>query len=727
MIEQLIQDGVALNNSPVPLSGQIDRCQHFIGEDNEVLREAVSAVEKYAGTNRRLSKTNLLRIWKANTVSFAAKCIVTLWWGHPDFRVASRVYSQENFDLLTAGNIEGSFKALREEKDFLSFKSGLENLYRKFGLGGNYHLDGVGVSFFTKLFHFYFAANPPKSNPGYLPVIADDIMRAAVFAEMIDRGEDINEVFYQCDASLRSYTAYADKFNAYAGDYPNLTPFALEDILFNGSKGLGSTYLASYNGRLSLPHWIAGRYNQKEQVAIVFNNLKGETYLFEGPTAVLWGEMLDYDYGQPFNIRRLCATIGCTPFDINSFFKELLDQKIIVDHELFESELAKIKKSVNKSKQSFLRSVKGVGNFHSVFESVDNDYRSRISSQGIPLAASIELTYACNEACIHCYNPNSPREGGIGTAKPKPSGEMEAREYFRVLDSLKELGVAKLVLTGGDPFMKKDFMSVLEYAHKLKFAVSVYTNGQALYANPDLYKRLKNTFPQYVGLSIYSTIPEIHDSITRRKGSCEKTKEVARWCYEDAIGLQIKCPIMRANKDSYGEVFKFAIEVNGMPQFDVNITSGIDGDCFASQTLRLTEDQLSEVLKDPRIPLSIENTVGAIERQPDMMFCGAGESSLNIQPDGTVSPCCAFPLDCGNVREQDLRLIWNESKQLLKIRSLRYRDSDICGKETYCKYCNRCPGQSFVEHGIPENHSEDNCFLARIRYRLANEQEKPNS
>ena len=268
--------------------------------------------------------------------------------------------------------------------------------------------------------------------------------------------------------------------------------------------------------------------------------------------------------------------------------------------------------------------------------------------------------------------------------------------------------------------MKKDLMKILRYAHKLKFAFSVYTNGQALYSNPKLYEELRELYPQYVGLSVYSTIPEIHDSITRRKGSCEKTMQVAHWCCDDAIGLQIKCPIMRANKDSYGKVFDFALSVNGMPQFDVNITSSVDGDCFASQKLRLSEEQLLEVLKDPRIPLSIENSIVAIDRQPDMMFCGAGESSFNLQPDGTVSPCCAFPMDCGNVKERGLEEIWRNSEKLLKIRMLRYRDSDICGKESYCKYCNRCPGQSFVEHGVPENHSEDNCFLAKVRYHLEN-------
>lgn len=195
--------------------------------------------------------------------------------------------------------------------------------------------------------------------------------------------------------------------------------------------------------------------------------------------------------------------------------------------------------------------------------------------------------------------------------------------------------------------------------------------------------------------------------------------EIARKCYSDALGLQIKCPIMQANRDSYGRVFDFAISVNGMPQFDVNITSSVDGDNFASERLRLTEKQLRVILKDERIPLSIENEVGAIERRPDMCFCGAGDTNFNIQPNGTLTPCSAFPLNCGDLRKQSFDDLWNNSSELHKVRALRYRDSDLCGKEEFCKYCNRCIGQSFVECGVPENHSTDNCFLAKIRYELA--------
>ena len=102
-----------------------------------------------------------------------------------------------------------------------------------------------------------------------------------------------------------------------------------------------------------------------------------------------------------------------------------------------------------------------------------------------------------------------------------------------------------------------------------------------------------------------------------------------------------------------------------------------------------------------------------MERDPDMNFCGAGEG-INIQPDGNVCPCIAFPMRAGNARTDNLKDIYN-SVTFNNIRNLKYRDSDRCGKESYCKWCNRCIGQSYIATGNAANASEDNCFIARLR------------
>lgn len=740
MFEEVIKQENIRRDGPVEIS-RFERQAQRVSGNHRLVEATKRAITRFSFEEGLLKKSELLELWRSENMDFACKVLATIWWGGPNYQLERLIYSSANLDkiLMLESPIRRDLEVLSQIDAFGEFVIGLKSLFCKFERGGEYHIAGVDVAFFTKIFHFWFASHPLASCPDFLPIIADKWMKLAVYAEMADNNDDSRFELFSVkegkpdnidfvriqksagDAYIRFICYFNDSVNKLKAQYPRLTPFIVEDILFSESKAITPLYVSKDYPRIFLPPWIAGRYNNQEALAIIFNNLCGETYLFEGATAKLWQEILKYDYKVPFNLEELCSSLNCGLFDIASFFKELIEHNILSEHILTEIEEAKIRKSTNKTKSRFLRSRKGINNFHAAYESVDNEYINKTMQYHSPFSASIELTYACNEACIHCYNPHSPREGEMGIQKIIPKGEMTLTDYFALLDSMKQIGIAKIIFTGGDPFMKKDLMKILEYAHKLKFSITVYTNGQALYSNETFYKELKNLYPQYVGLSLYSTVPEIHDGITRRAGSCEKTKAVARKCYQDAISLQIKCPIMKANVDTYHLVYDFAISVNGVPQFDVNITSSIDGDCYASQKLRLSEEQLFCLLKDERIPLSVENSVGVIERLPDMAFCGAGESAINIQPDGTVSPCCAFPISCGNVRDNNLIDILLNSDQLKQIQKLRYRDSDICGKEDYCKFCNRCIGQSYVEHGNPENHSEDNCFLAKIRYKLSKE------
>ncbi len=723
MFERAIQ--AHYNDTPAgyPILGRIQQAMNISGH-HPVIQNAYDTLEQKGCNLHHFTSDILVGIWASDDVEMTTKILSALWWGNVNFLVCNRVFSEANTDLLqqVAPVLERRLSALSSEPDNALFKSGLKNLFDDL-FAGALHLDGVSVSFFTKFFFFWFRSHPVVSIPGFLPVICDRWLAKAVYADMVVQRDCARvEIFKKrgAEVSLRgnlseSYWTFCDYFNNRARQL-NISPVVLERVLFSdASRGIMDEIISEETESFFLPSWIAGRSDSDSKAAILFNNLTGQNYLFEEESASVVGTLLDYEYWACIKPADIAGMTGFPTEDIKDFFEELQEEYLVMNHPLRNTEIQKIRALSRNNKRVTIRQAGGVEHLPSIFETVEIDYREKTKGKGLPSTVSFELTYGCNERCIHCYNPCSPRKDGV--AKKVGKGELDLEDYKRVLDDLAEMGVPNILFTGGDPFVKKDFMDILRYAHEKKFAISIYTNGQVMADRPDIYDAVKGLYPHSVGLSIYSMDSRVHESITRIPGSLANTVSVARKLSRDGVTIQIKCPIMKINRVGYARVRTFASSLGAVPEFEVNITSGVDGDKYASENLRLSETEMRRILQDPIIPLSPKRQVleRMKERTPDMQFCGAGLNSVNITPTGDVYPCMSFPLKCGNVREARISEIWRNSDKLQRVRSLNYGMSDRCGKESYCKFCNRCIGQSFVEYGTPENKSEDNCFIARIR------------
>ncbi len=73
----------------------------------------------------------------------------------------------------------------------------------------------------------------------------------------------------------------------------------------------------------------------------------------------------------------------------------------------------------------------------------------------IPFSVQLDLTYRCNERCVHCYLDHDDH------------GEMTTAEIKHLLDQMAEAGVFILTLSGGEIFLRKDFFELLEHARRL--------------------------------------------------------------------------------------------------------------------------------------------------------------------------------------------------------------------------------------------------------------------
>src|SRR6266403_5589658 len=84
---------------------------------------------------------------------------------------------------------------------------------------------------------------------------------------------------------------------------------------------------------------------------------------------------------------------------------------------------------------------------------------------GVPIAVHMDVTYRCNERCVHCYLDHDDH------------GEMTTAEIKRVLKELADAGTFFLTFSGGEVLMRRDFFELLAYARQLMFNVRIKTNA----------------------------------------------------------------------------------------------------------------------------------------------------------------------------------------------------------------------------------------------------------
>ena len=304
----------------------------------------------------------------------------------------------------------------------------------------------------------------------------------------------------------------------------------------------------------------------------------------------------------------------------------------------------------------------------------------------VPLSVQLDLTYRCNEKCVHCYLDHDDH------------GEMTTVEIKHLLKEMAEAGVFILTLSGGEIFLRKDFFEILEYARALTFCIKLKTN--AVLIREAQAARLRDLGVESIQISIYSHRPEVHDAITKVPGSLRRSINAIRFLRAQGLKVVIGNVLMTENMQDYHGVRALAEEIDARYTLDPTITPKMDGD-RSILDLNAGESALRALFRDEAFVGNADEFC-ALPPAPDessMQFlpCSAGHTACYVSPYGEFYPCVQFPLSCGNVRQQRFIDIWRNSEQLKEVRSIRLRDLSSCSQCAHGSTCTRCPGLAFME------------------------------
>jgi radical SAM protein with 4Fe4S-binding SPASM domain len=313
---------------------------------------------------------------------------------------------------------------------------------------------------------------------------------------------------------------------------------------------------------------------------------------------------------------------------------------------------------------------------------------NRAIDLGIPLGVQLDLTYRCNERCVHCYLDHEDR------------GEMDTAEVKDVLGQLAEAGTFFLTLSGGEIFMRPDLFEIIEHARRLTFSVKLKTN--AVMITRAKAARVAALGVESVQVSLYSHKAGVHDGITKLPGSFRRTLAGARALRAAGVRVSFANVLMKHNADDYPEVRALAERMDIEYKADATITPMMDGD---RSVLALNVDQakLASIYRDDAMVGNADEYCAPPAGPPgaedalNSLPCSAGHSAAYISPYGEVFPCVQFPLLTGNVREQRFAEIWRNSPQLADVRSIRLAHLQGCSSCVHGSSCSRCPGLAYTE------------------------------
>lgn len=324
-----------------------------------------------------------------------------------------------------------------------------------------------------------------------------------------------------------------------------------------------------------------------------------------------------------------------------------------------------------------------------------------------PYLIALNLTERCNLACEHCYlDAKVLKEGS--------TDELDTDELKKVLGEIAAVGPeAMVVLTGGEPLLRRDIEDLAAHASSLGLMVVVGSNGLLL--TPERIERLKSAGVAGIGLSIDSLDPDRHDAFRGRKGAWIKTMASVDACVAAEMPFQIHFSVTDDTADEIDDMVAFARDAGAMVLNVFFMVCTGRGEKYSDISPQKYEEVLRRVAEAARNEkrLMVRAKCAphfkriAMEMDPEWPItsahgydaggCIAATRYARVTPDGHVTACPYMEESVGSVRERPFGEIWQNAPMLEALRapSLEGR----CGACEFQKLCGGCRARPLARDG----------------------------
>jgi len=331
-----------------------------------------------------------------------------------------------------------------------------------------------------------------------------------------------------------------------------------------------------------------------------------------------------------------------------------------------------------------------------------------------PKWIALEVTRRCNFRCVHCRSASEVEVEG--------HPDLSTEETFRILDDIASYTQAVVVLSGGEPMLREDIFDIAAHGSKKGLRMALATNG--FLVTEDTCRKIKESGIKVVSLSLDGSTADVHDDFRNQKGAFEGTINAARLFKQHNIEFVINSSFTKRNQEEIPATYRLAKEIGATAWYMFMVIPTGRGEELMSELISgddyedilewhyEMEKNEDELIVRPacaphyyRIVLEKAKASGSKIANRSLKFapsssrgCVVGRVISVIDVDANVLPCSYFPKAAGNLRENSLKDIWENSELFKELRNIgEYKGK--CGECKYATVCGGCRARAYSIHG----------------------------
>lgn len=347
----------------------------------------------------------------------------------------------------------------------------------------------------------------------------------------------------------------------------------------------------------------------------------------------------------------------------------------------------------------------------------------------MPQSIDIDITNSCNLRCVYCAHFTSA--GDVDRDLP-------AEEWIKFFEELNCSSVMSVCLQGGEPFMRKDILELLEGIVKNRMRFSILSNGSLVTDEIAVFVASTGRYDS-VQISIDGAVPYTHD-IFRGEGSFSKAMEGIRNLKKHGIRVTVRVTIHKNNVYQLERIAELLLDDLKLHSFSTNSASfkglcrentekvqlSVQEYAFAMKSLVELNKKYNGRIHGLAGPLASTRIWSKMEEAyrngEDTLLsggylagCNGFATKLGVRADGIIIPCLLLShIELGRINQDSLIKIWQDHPEMKRLRARRQiplDDLEFCRGCDYIRYCaGGCPGISYSSVGSEYHSSPDSCY-----------------